>query len=55
MKCPAKVYQPSARPYTGSPDIDYPLGEKTSHPSRPHLSRQEKLNFSRAFAGQAVG
>jgi hypothetical protein len=22
MKCPAEVYQPSARPYTGWPDID---------------------------------
>jgi putative transposase len=28
MKCP-EVYQPSARPYTGLPDIDYPLQGKT--------------------------
>ena len=29
MKCPAEVYQPSPRPYTGLPDIDYPLHDKT--------------------------
>jgi putative transposase len=29
MKCPAEVYQPSTRPYTGLPDIDYPLHDKT--------------------------
>src|SRR5256712_13839751 len=29
MKCPAEVYQPSQRVYTGLPDIDYPLHDKT--------------------------
>ncbi len=29
MKCPAEVYQPSPRPYTGLPDTDYPLHDKT--------------------------
>jgi len=29
MKCPAEIYQPSPRPYTGLPDIDYPLHDKT--------------------------
>jgi putative transposase len=29
MKCPAEVYPPSTRPYTGLPDIDYPLHDKT--------------------------
>ena len=29
MKCPAEVYQPSLRPYTGLPDIDYPFHDKT--------------------------
>jgi hypothetical protein len=29
MKCPAEVYQPSPRPYSGLPDIDYPLHDKT--------------------------
>jgi putative transposase len=25
MKCPAEVHQPSTRPYTGLPDIDWCL------------------------------
>ncbi len=29
MKCPVEVYQPSPRPYSGLPDIDYPLHDKT--------------------------
>jgi putative transposase len=29
MKCPVEVYQPFPRPYTGLPDIDYPLHDKT--------------------------
>src|SRR5258707_626148 len=29
MKCPAEVYQPSTRSYTGLPDIDYPYHDKT--------------------------
>jgi len=28
MKCPVEVYQPSARPYQGLPDIDYPFHDK---------------------------
>src|SRR6266571_2169933 len=33
MECPAEVYQPSPRPYTGLPDIDYPLHDKTDRKS----------------------
>jgi putative transposase len=29
MKCPSELYQPSPRPYTGLPDLDYPLHDKT--------------------------
>jgi transposase InsO family protein len=29
MKCPAEIYQPSPRPYSGLPDIDYPFHDKT--------------------------
>ena len=29
MKCPAEVYQPSQRVYSGLPDVDYPLHDKT--------------------------
>ena len=57
MKCPAEVYQPSPRPYTGLPDIDYPLHDKTivvTRCGRICLGRK-KINFSQVFAGQAVG
>jgi putative transposase len=29
MKCPAEVYEPSTRPVTGLPDVDYPFHDKT--------------------------
>ncbi len=57
MKCPAEVYQPSTRPYTGLPDIDYPLHDKTivvTRCGRICLGKK-KINFSQVFAGQAVG
>jgi len=53
MKCPAEVYQPSPRPYTGLPDIHYPLHDKTivvTRCGRICLAR-EKINFSQVFAG----
>jgi len=57
MKCPAEVYQPSSRPYTGLPDIDYPFHDKTivvTCCGRICLGRK-KINFSTVFAGQAIG
>jgi putative transposase len=57
MKCPAEVYQPSPRPYTGLQDIDYPLHDKTivvTRCGRICLGKG-KINFSQVFAGQAVG
>ena len=54
---PAEVYQPSTRPYTGLPDIDYPLHDKVivvTRCGRICLGRK-KINFSTVFAGQAVG
>src|SRR5271167_2927460 len=57
MKCPAEVYQPSPRPYSGLPDIDYPLHDKTivvTRCGRICLGKK-KINFSQVFAGQAVG
>jgi putative transposase len=57
MKCPAEVYQPSPRPYTGLPDIDYPLHDKTIVVTRCGriCLGNKKINFSQVFAGQAVG
>ena len=55
MKCPAEVYQPSTRAYTGLPDIDYPLHDKTivvTRCARLCLNKK-KINFSTVFAGQA--
>ncbi len=57
MKCPAEVYQPFPRPYSGLPDIDYPLHDKTivvNRCGRICLGKK-KINFSQVFAGQAVG
>jgi hypothetical protein len=56
-KCPAEVYQPSTRAYTGPPDIDYPFHDRTivlTHCGRICLGRK-KINFSTVFAGQALG
>jgi transposase InsO family protein len=57
MKCPAEVYTPSPRPYTGLPALSYPFqdheilvtacGRICLHP--------KKINFSTVFAGQTVG
>src|SRR3984893_16183063 len=57
MKCPAEVYQPSPRTYKGLPDIDYPFHDKiivVTNCGRICLGRK-KINFSKVFAGQAVG
>jgi len=57
MQCPADVYRPSGRPYTGLPDIDYPLHDKTivvTLCGRICLG-SIKINVSQVFAGQAVG
>jgi len=57
MKCPAEVYQPFPRPYTGLPDIDYPFHDKVvvvTNCGRICLGNK-KINFSTVFAGQAVG
>jgi len=57
MQCPADVYHPSPRPYTGLPDLDYPFHDKTivvTRCGRICLGKT-KINFSQVFAGQAVG
>src|SRR6267143_1114323 len=55
--CPAGVYQPSQRVYTGLSNIDYPLHDKTIVVTRCGRSclGKKKINFSTVFAGQAVG
>ncbi len=57
MKCPAKVYQPSTRAYTGLPDVDYPFHDRTIVVTRCGriCLGHKKLYFSTVFADQAVG
>ncbi|HEY6925802.1 MAG TPA: helix-turn-helix domain-containing protein [Steroidobacteraceae bacterium] len=57
MQCPAEVYRPSRRPYTGLPDLEYPFHDKTivvTQCGRICLGKH-KINLSQVFAGQAVG
>jgi hypothetical protein len=57
MKCPAEVYQPSTRTYTGLPDIDYPFHDKDHRrqPLRPHLSRPKKNQFQHGLCRPSRG
>jgi putative transposase len=57
MQCPAQRYRPSARPYRGLPDLDYPFHDKAvtvTTCGRICFNRQ-KINLSQVFAGQTVG
>lgn len=57
MKCPGEIYQPSTRIYSGLPEVEYPMHDRTitvTHCGRICMNRL-KVNFSRVFAGQDVG
>jgi hypothetical protein len=57
MRCPAECYVPSARPYAGLPEFDYPFHDRTitvTTCGRICFNRQ-KINLSTVFAGQKVG
>jgi putative transposase len=57
MNCPAERYMPSARPYRGLPQIEYPFHDKTvtvTTCGRICFNHQ-KVNLSLVFAGQNVG
>jgi putative transposase len=57
MHCPAELYTPSTRPYSGLPDLEYPFHDKTvtvTTCGRICFDRQ-KINLSVVFAGQKVG
>src|SRR5579862_1897433 len=57
MKYPAELYRPSARPYTGLGELEYPLHDRTitvTSCGRICIGRR-KINLSHAFAGQNVG
>jgi transposase InsO family protein len=57
MKTPAEVYRPSARPYNGLPEIDYPFHDRdvlVTCCGRVCMHRK-KINISTALAGQRLG
>jgi len=57
MRCPAELYQPSARPYRGLSDLDYPFHDRTITVTRCGriCFGGRKVNLSAVFAGQNVG
>jgi putative transposase len=57
MQRPAERYVPSARPYRGLPELDYPFHDRTATVTtcgRICFDRR-KINLSVVFAGQSVG
>ena len=57
MKVPADLYAKSPRPYTGLGELDYHFPDRTvivTQCGRVCYNGQ-KINLSRAFAGQKVG
>jgi|SRR5579863_4678442 len=57
MKCPAELYEPSTRTYTGLPELGYPFHDReilVTVCGRICLHRK-KINLSTVFAGQTVG
>lgn len=57
MRCPGELYIPSARPYRGLPDLDYPFHDRVITVTRCGriCFGNRKINLSVAFAGQSVG
>src|SRR5580700_8888811 len=56
-RCPAQLYRPSRRPYTGLADLEYPFHDRTitvTTCGRICIGRR-KINLSQVFAGQNVG
>ena len=57
MRCPAEVYTPSSRPYTGLPDLAYPFHDRdvlVTACGRICMHRK-KINISGVLAGQRLG
>jgi transposase InsO family protein len=57
MQCPADRYTPSAKPYDGLPELDYPLHDRVylvTACGRVCMHRK-KINISTVLAGQKVG
>ena len=57
MRYPCELYKPSARPYVGLPELEYPFHDMTvtvTQCGRLCFGRR-KINLSQVFAGQNVG
>jgi len=57
MRAPAELYSPSSRPYTGLPELAYPLHDRqylVTACGRICMHRK-KINLSTVLAGQKVG
>ena len=57
MKVPADIYKPAERPYTGLPEVEYPLHDKdvlVTACGRICMHRK-KINISTVMAGQRLG
>jgi transposase InsO family protein len=57
MKCPAEVYIPSSKPYSGLPELTYPLHDReviVTHCGRICMHRK-RVNVSTVLAGQRLG
>jgi putative transposase len=57
MRCPAELYTPSARPYAGLPELEYPFHDKavTVTTCGRICFERRKINLSQVFAAQLVG
>jgi putative transposase len=57
MRYPAELYTPSARPYRGLPQLDYPFHDHAHIVTRCGriCFGNRKINLSTVFAGQTVG
>ncbi len=57
MKCPAEVYAPASKPYSGLPELTYPLHDRevmVTHCGRICMHRK-RVNVSTVLAGQRLG
>ena len=57
MRCPAEIYRPASRTYSGLPDLEYPFHDRTvtiTTCGRICFNHQ-KINLSTVFAGQKIG
>ena len=57
MKLPAELYTPSPRPYTGLPELDYPLHDRDALVTACGriCMHRKKINISTVLAGQKLG